>query len=276
VSVDLHCHSNVSDGRLSPTDLVRRAAQHGVDLLALTDHDTLAGLEEAGAVAHEIGIGFVDGVEVSVTWRAMTVHIVGLGVDRGDAALVAGLARVRSGRTRRAQAMAQDLEQAGIRGSFEGALEHAENPAMIGRTHFARHLAATGVVDSPAAAFRRYLVPGKPGYVAHEWATLRDALSWILGAGGQAVLAHPGRYALSAGALHALIAEFRALGGRALEIVTSNHSTDQIGLFTALAQRFGLCASRGSDFHAPEEGAEFGALPESAPPVRPIWDALRF
>ena len=275
MSVDLHCHSNVSDGRLTPAELVRRAAQRGVDLLALTDHDTLAGLAQAQAMAQEVGIGFVDGVEVSVTWRGKTVHVVGLGIDRNDAALAAGLARVRSGRTRRAQAIARSLEQSGIRGSLEGALEHAENPAMIGRTHFARHLAATGVVDNPAAAFRRYLVPGKPGYVAHEWATLREAVAWILAAGGQAVLAHPGRYALSAGALHALITEFRTLGGRALEIVTSNHSADQVGLFTALARRFGLCASRGSDFHAPDESAEFGVLPEIAPPVPPIWDALR-
>lgn len=275
MSVDLHCHSNISDGRLAPPDLVGRAAARGVDLLALTDHDALAGLEEAQAVAQAIGIDFVAGVEVSVTWRGKTIHVVGLDIDSSDTALGAGLARVRSGRTRRAQAMAQSLARAGIRGSFEGALEQAENPALIGRTHFARHLAATGVVASPAEAFRHYLIPGKPGYVPHEWAALRDAIGWILGAGGQAVLAHPGRYALSAGALHALIAEFRALGGRALEIVTSNHSADQVRLFSALAGQFGLCASCGSDFHAPDEGAEFGALPEIALPVPLIWNAWR-
>jgi len=275
VSVDLHCHSNVSDGRLAPAELVRRAAARGVDLLALTDHDELAGLEEAQAVAREVGIGFVNGVEISVTWRGKTVHVVGLGIDRSDATLAAGLARVRSGRTRRAQAMAQSLARAGIRGSFEGALALAENPAMIGRTHFARHLAATAVVANPAEAFRHYLVPGKPGYVPHDWAALRDAIGWILGAGGQAVLAHPGRYAFSAGALHALIAEFCALGGRALEIETSNHSADQVRLFTALARHFGLCASCGSDFHAPDEGAEFGALRGIALPVPSIAETWR-
>jgi predicted metal-dependent phosphoesterase TrpH len=275
MSVDLHCHSNVSDGCLSPAALVQRAAASGVDLLALTDHDQLDGLAEAEATAHELGICFVSGVEVSVSWRGKTVHVVGLGIDRGNAALAAGLAWVRSGRARRAEAMARSLERVGIRGSLEGALRHAEHPDMIGRRHFARHLAATGVVDDLAAAFRRYLVPGKPGYVAHEWASLRAALGWIGDAGGHAVLAHPGRYRLSAGALHDLIGEFRTLGGRALEILTSSHSNDQLRLFAALAQSFGLCASRGSDFHAPGEGAEFGALPELALPVVPIWNVWR-
>jgi predicted metal-dependent phosphoesterase TrpH len=274
-NVDLHCHSSVSDGSLAPSELVRRAAARGVDLLALTDHDELAGLAEAEQLARELGLGFVHGVEVSVTWRGKTVHVVGLGIDRQNTTLAAGLARLRSGRRRRAEAMARSLEAAGIDNSFEGALSQADNPAMVSRTHFARYLVSIGAVGSVREAFRRFLVPGKPGYVAHRWATLRDAVGWIRAAGGQAVLAHPGRYGLSAGALHDLLGEFRAEDGRGLEVVTSSHTPDQYRLFAALAQTFGLCASRGSDFHAPGEGADFGTLPDFAPPVGAIWDAWR-
>jgi len=274
-NVDLHCHSNVSDGSLAPSAVVRRAAARGVELLALTDHDQLAGLAEAEQVARELGLGYVHGVEVSVTWRGKTVHIVGLGIDRKNTLLAAGLAHVRSGRTRRAEAMARSLAAAGIDGSFAGALSQADNPAMISRTHFARYLVSIGAVGSVREAFRRFLVPGKPGYVAHRWATLSDAVGWIRAAGGQAVLAHAGRYRLSAGALHDLLGEFRAAGGRGLEVVTSSHTPDQFRLYAALAQSFGLCASRGSDFHAPGEGAEFGTLPDFVPAVAAIWDAWR-
>jgi len=273
--VDLHCHSNASDGLLAPSDVVRRAAAQGVALLALTDHDQLDGLAEAAQTASALGIGFVHGVEISATWRGKTVHVVGLGIDPREITLATGLARVRSGRRRRAEAMARSLAAAGIPDTFEAALRHAANETMIGRTHFARHLVSIGVVASPAEAFRRYLVPGKPGYVPHDWAALREAVGWICSAGGQAVLAHPGRYALSAGALHDLLGEFRAAGGRGLEVVTSSHTRDQFLRFGALAQAFGFLASRGSDFHAPGEGADFGALPAFTAPVAAITDALR-
>jgi len=273
--VDLHCHSNASDGLLAPSDVVRRAAAQGVALLALTDHDQLDGLAEAAQTASALGIGFVHGVEISATWRGKTVHVVGLGIDPREITLATGLARVRSGRRRRAEAMARSLAAAGIPDTFEAALRHAANETMIGRTHFARHLVSIGVVASPAEAFRRYLVPGKPGYVPHDWAALREAVGWICSAGGQAVLAHPGRYALSAGALHDLLGEFRAAGGRGLEVVTSSHTRDQFHRFGALAQAFGFLASRGSDFHAPGEGADFGALPAFTAPVAAITDALR-
>ena len=275
IEVDLHCHSNVSDGVLAPAEVVRRAASAGVELLALTDHDQLAGLPEAAQAARELRIRFVPGVEISVTWRGKTVHVVGLGIDPREAALAAALHRLRAGRMRRAQAMGRSLAAVGIRDSLEGALRHADDPAMIGRAHFARHLAASGVVGSPAEAFRRYLVPGKPGYVPHQWAALDEALGWIREAGGRAVLAHPGRYRLSGGALHELLGEFRAAGGEALEVVTASHAPDQMHLFAALAQAFGLHASRGSDFHAPGEGAEFGTLPGFVPPVPAVWDAWR-
>jgi len=271
VNIDLHCHSNVSDGALPPAEVARRAARSGVAVWALTDHDQLGGLEEARAAALAEGMRFVDGVEISVTWRGSTVHIVGLRIDPANDALVAGLERVRGGRIERARQMARELAEAGIQGAFEGAMRHAENPAMIARTHFARFLAEAGVVADLREAFRRFLVPGKPGYVPHQWAALVDAVRWIRAAGGQAVLAHPGRYGLSASAMDALLAEFRAAGGEALEVVTGSHSDAQMRHFGAIATQLQFAESRGSDFHGAEEGAEFGSLPALDPALRPVW-----
>ena len=273
MNVDLHCHSTASDGALPPCEVVRRAASQGVELLALTDHDQLSGLEEAREAAHEADIAFVDGVEISVSWRSVTVHVVGLGVDPRHPGLNAGLESVRSGRIERAREMGRQLEQAGIAGSFEGAMALADNPAMVSRTHFARYLAQRGRVAGTKDAFRHYLVPGKPGYVPHRWARLADALRWIGDAGGLPVLAHPGRYGLSAGAMVDLLGEFRLGGGCAIEVVTGSHSRDQYALFGALAMEHGLAASRGSDFHGPQEGAELGGLPELDRRLRPVWAA---
>ena len=271
MNIDLHCHSNVSDGALAPADVARRAARAGVAVWALTDHDQLAGLAEARAAAEGEGMRFVDGVEISVTWRGGTVHVLGLRIDPGNENLAAGLAAVRDGRLERARAMARELQAAGIDGAYEGALERAENPAMVSRTHFARYLAAIGAVADTRDAFRRFLVPGKPGYVPHQWAVLADAVRWIVAAGGQAVLAHPGRYDLSAGAMDALLQEFRAAGGEAIEVVTGSHSAEQSRHFAAIAAQYDFAASRGSDFHGPEEGAEFGSLPPLDPRLRPVW-----
>jgi hypothetical protein len=271
MNIDLHCHSNVSDGALAPAAVARRAARTGVDVWALTDHDQLGGLAEARAAALDEGMRFVDGVEISVTWRGSTVHVVGLRIDPGNEKLAASLAAVRGGRLERARAMARDLRAAGIEGAYEGALARAENPQMVSRTHFARFLADSGAVADMRDAFRKFLVPGKPGYVPHQWAALADAVRWILGAGGQAVLAHPGRYGLSAGAMDALLQEFRAAGGEALEVLTGSHSADQFRHFAALAAQYGFAASRGSDFHGPDEGADFGTLPPLDPALRPVW-----
>jgi predicted metal-dependent phosphoesterase TrpH len=271
MNVDLHSHSNVSDGALAPAAVARRAARAGVDVWALTDHDQLGGLAEARAAALDEGMRFVEGVEISVTWRGSTVHVVGLRIDPRHAGLAAGLAAVRGGRLERARAMARELSAAGIEGSFEGALERAANPAMVSRTHFARYLADIGAVADLRDAFRRFLVPGKPGYVPHQWAALADAVRWILAAGGQAILAHPGRYGLSAGAMDALLQEFRAAGGAALEVVTGSHSPEQSRHFGALAAHHGFAVSRGSDFHGPDQGAEFGTLPPLDPRLRPVW-----
>lgn len=276
MNVDLHCHSNVSDGALPPAEVARRAARAGVVVWTLTDHDELGGLAEARAAARDEGMHFVDGVEISVTWRGSTVHVVGLRIDPGSATLVAGLQQVRSGRLARARAMAAELRAAGIEGALEGALERAENPSMVGRTHFARFLADAGVVADTRSAFRHYLVPGKPGYVPHRWAALADAVRWIRAAGGEAVLAHPGRYGFSAGALDSLIVEFRAAGGEAIEVVTGSHSSEQARQYAAVARAYGLAASRGSDFHGLAEGAEFGTLPYLEPDLRPVWRDWRW
>jgi predicted metal-dependent phosphoesterase TrpH len=271
MNVDLHCHSTASDGALPPREVVRRAAERGVELLALTDHDQLSGLYEAREAANEVGVAFVDGVEVSVSWRGVTVHVVGLGVDPRHAGLNAGLERVRSGRIERAREMGRQLGHAGVAGSFEGAMALADDPGTVSRTHFARYLAQCGRVAGTKEAFRHFLVPGKPGYVPHRWAQLADALRWLVEAGGRAVLAHPGRYGLSAAAMTDLLNEFRAGGGSAIEVVSGSHAPDQYALFGALALKHGLAASRGSDFHGPEEGAELGRLPALDRRLRPVW-----
>lgn len=271
MNIDLHCHSNVSDGALAPAEVARRAARAGVAVWALTDHDQLAGLAEAREAAQGEGMRFVAGVEISVTWRGSTVHVVGLRIDPQDETLRAGLERVRGGRLERARRMAQDLAASGIDDALEGALRHAENPDMVGRTHFARHLVEIGAVPDTKGAFRAYLVPGKPGYVPHQWAALADAVGWIRAAGGQAVLAHPGRYGFSAGAMDSLLQEFRAAGGEAIEVVTGSHSSEHARHFGEIARQHGFAASRGSDFHGPDEGAEFGTLPALDPGLRPVW-----
>ncbi|HVE88628.1 MAG TPA: PHP domain-containing protein [Burkholderiaceae bacterium] len=270
---DLHSHSFYSDGTMAPGDVVRRAADHGVELYALTDHDEVSGLAEASAAAAERSLAFVPGVEVSVTWGGTTLHIVGLGVDGDDATLRERLADVRSGRTRRARDIDASLTAAGITGALEGALRHAENPMMIGRTHFARFLVATGVCRDVREVFKRYLVEGKPGYVPHRWATLAEAVDMIGAAGGVAVVAHPARYRFEELALHALLEEFREVGGTALEVVTSNHTPEDVRRFTKLALEFGFEASSGSDFHGPGESAnvELGRVAPLSPELTPVW-----
>ncbi|MEF9943898.1 MAG: 3',5'-nucleoside bisphosphate phosphatase [Burkholderiaceae bacterium] len=272
IRVDLHSHSNVSDGELAPTELVARAHAQGVELLALTDHDELAGLAPAAAAAAALNLPFVPGVEVSVTWGGTTVHIVGLGVDANNAELQAGLVHVRSGRLRRAREMADQLAAVGVAGAFEGALAHAGNVDMVSRTHFARYLVDTGVCRDVREVFNRYLSEGKPGFVTHRWASLAQAVGWIGGAGGVAVLAHPGRYKLNDLAMHELMSEFKTAGGTALEVSTSNHSRAQIETYALAARHFGLEASAGSDFHAPGEStAELGGAAPLPADLTPVW-----
>lgn len=277
---DLHCHSNISDGTLTPAEVVNRAFGRGVKVLALTDHDDMDGLDQARSAAELHGMTFVNGVEISVTWRKHTLHIVGLGIDPAYPPLQQGLLSVRSGRGARAQKMADELAKIGIGGVLQGALKHASNPNMIGRTHFARYLVEAGHCKDVKSVFNRYLATGKPGYVPHKWADLADAIGWIRGSGGVAVLAHPGRYmvgkhSMGKQTMHELLTEFASLGGQALEVVTGSHTPEQYAEFSRYADEFGLLSSCGSDFHGPDESyRDLGRLPDLPLICRPVWEAL--
>lgn len=270
---DLHCHSTQSDGLLDPDAVVARAAQRGVETLALTDHDETAGLEEARAAAERHGIALVNGVEISATWNEQTLHIVGLQIDPGNEVLAGGLARVRSGRRRRAEDIAAGLEQAGITGSLEGARSYVTNPELVGRTHFARFLVARGHARDVASVFRKYLTAGKPGHVPHQWASLEQAISWIKVSGGVPVLAHPGRYKIDSAQRELLLGTFKELGGMAIEVVTGSHSAEQFAVWGRHAQRYGLLASMGSDYHGPRESyRDLGDLPDLPGGCTPVWN----
>lgn len=271
---DFHSHSSVSDGLLSPADLVRRAAARGVTWLALTDHDELGGLRDAAATAAECGIDFLGGVEISIEWREQPIHIVGLGLalDADHSALQQGLRTLRHGRVERARRMAEALAAIGIDGVFDGALRYAGNPYLISRAHFARYMVEIGVAKDVAGIFQHYLTPGRPGYVDHRWVGLQEALEWIRGVNGVAVIAHPSRYRMSGGAMRALLGEFKELGGQALEVVYGSLASSQTQHFARLARHFGFHASRGSDFHGPEESyADLGRLAPLPPDLKPVW-----
>jgi len=275
LNADLHCHSIVSDGTLTPEALAARAAANGVELWALTDHDEVGGQHRARAAAHAQGMRYLTGTEISVTFAGQTVHIVGLGFDADDQRLQQGLRQTRGGRAQRAQEMAQGLAQVGIRGAYEGALQFVGNPDLISRTHFARFLVESGVCSDTHEVFRKYLTEGKPGFVPHRWATLRDALSWIQDAGGVAVIAHPARYAFTANEEFALFTEFKSHGGRAVEVMTGSHSSAECVRYAAMAHEFDLAASRGSDFHSPDEShTDLGSLPYLPGELTPVWELL--
>jgi len=278
LNADLHSHSTVSDGVLTPSDLAIRAKRNGVELWALTDHDEVSGVAEARAAAADLRLPFVAGVEVSVTWAGKTVHIVGLQVDETNPQLLAGLAGTRSGRERRARDMAQDLQQrAGIAGVYEGALKYVGNPDLISRSHFARYLAEIGAASSVSDAFKHFLTEGKPGYVPHRWANLNEAVSWIREAGGVAVIAHPGRYDLTPLAFDCFFREFKAYGGVAIETVTGSHTLDQYAEYAGIAARYGFLSSRGSDFHSPEDfEVDIGHLQALPRDSVPVWEHWRF
>ena len=275
LNADLHCHSVVSDGTLTPEALAARAAANGVELWALTDHDEVGGQERAAAAAKACGIRYLCGVEISVTFLNQTVHIVGLGVDPENTALRDGLTATRGGRTARAQEMAAELARVGIPGVFEGALKYVGNPELISRSHFARYLVEAGICPDTNSVFRKYLAQGKPGYVPHRWATLGDAVGWINGAGGVAVIAHPARYKFSANEEFALFTEFKGHGGAGVEVVTGSHTSAEYLTYGAAAKDYGLAASRGSDFHSPDEShTDLGSLPYLPGSLTPVWELL--
>jgi predicted metal-dependent phosphoesterase TrpH len=275
MNADLHSHSSASDGLLEPEEVVTLAHAHGVTMLALTDHDQTSGLARAAARADELGLAFVHGVEISVSWREHGIHIVGLNIDPAHPGLEQGLARVRASRLSRGERIARELHAVGVEGSLEGALAHAGRPETLSRTHFARFLVERNYARDVKAVFRRFLARGKPGYVAHKWASLDEAVGWIRAAGGVAVIAHPARYALAPRVLEALVGDFALLGGTGIEVVSGSQTPRQCAAMARLARRTGLAASRGSDYHGPGESrAAPGLVPPLPADLKPVWQAF--
>lgn len=270
---DLHTHSLASDGSLSPEDLLHAARDAGVQVLALTDHDTTDGLEAGQRCAAELGMQLVPGVEISVTWQAQTIHVLGLGIDRTHGELQQGLQGLREFRNWRAEEIDRRLARAGIRGALDGARVYSRG-TIVSRTHFARFLVDRGHAGSVREVFRRFLVYNKPGHVAGEWAALEDAVHWICRSGGIPVIAHPARYGMTASKLRRLIGEFRELGGPGMEVVSGSHTGDQVTAMAALCRNEGMLASCGSDYHGPENcWIRLGNLPALPPGCTPVWES---
>ena len=274
VSYDLHSHSTASDGTLSPSELVQRAHRQGVQVLALTDHDTLEGLPEARQAANDCAITLIPGVEISVTWHAHTIHIVGLNIDPGCVPLQSGLADLRDFRQRRAQEIGRRLEKAGISNAYEGA-RALSTGRLISRTHFARYIVDQGYAKSVRDVFKHYLVNNRPGFVSGQWTSLEQAVDWIRTAGGHAVIAHPARYKLTASKLRELIQQFIQAGGEGIEVISGSHTLNEHHTMCNYARQFNLHASCGSDYHGPEnpwiELGQLGKLPKNCKPVWELW-----
>lgn len=268
---DLHTHSTASDGSLMPEALVARAIDHNVDVLALTDHDGTEGINAAQKAAEGTALQLIAGVELSVSWGSRTVHIVGLNIDINNERLQEGLSQLREYRIGRAQEIAKRLAKAGIERALEGAREYASD-VMLGRVHFAQFLVKQGLAKDNNDVFKRFLVRGKPGYVPGKWADFEQAMSWITDAGGQAVIAHPARYKMTATKLARLTAEFKELGGAAIEVVSGRQHPEEIKTLARLTNKFELLASCGSDFHTPDNTwVELGRIAPLPQNVIPIW-----
>ncbi|NBT69140.1 MAG: PHP domain-containing protein [Betaproteobacteria bacterium] len=275
LNADLHCHSVVSDGTLTPEVLAARAHANGVELWSLTDHDEIGGQHRAAKAALQLGMKYITGTEISVSFAGQTVHIVGLGFNPDDPDMIAGLHRTRGGRNERAQEMSDQLAKVGIHGAYEGALQFVGNPELISRTHFARFLVESGVCKDTHEVFRRFLTEGNPGFVPHRWASLKDAVQWIRDGGGLAVIAHPARYGFTANEEYALFTEFIGHGGQGVEVVTGSHSTQDAIKYADVAREYKLAASRGSDFHSPDEShTDLGTLPWLPGDLTPVWELL--
>lgn len=276
--IDLHCHSNVSDGLLSPAELMSHAAENNVQAIALTDHDDIAGLSEASITAKSLNIIFINGVEISVTWKKRTLHIVGLNFDKDNKLLFQGLKKIRDGRYKRAQLMADGLGMAGIQGAMDGAKSYAKN-STIGRIHFAQFLVAQGYAKDISTVFKKFLTPGKPGYVDHKWISLEESIRLINGAGGDAIIAHPGRYDMGNKLYPKLFQEFKDLGGTGVEVMSGSQDPSQANYFSKLAANYNLFSSCGSDFHG--KGISHRALgnvrslPNDSIPIWTKWDQIK-
>ncbi|MDX5336065.1 MAG: PHP domain-containing protein [Marinobacter sp.] len=273
--IDLHCHSTASDGALTPEDLVARAAEQGVSHLALTDHDTIAGLAQARARGQELGLSLITGVELSCVWRSHTIHVVGLDFDEADPAFLEALAQQNENRWQRARLIADKLARLKVDGLLEKATALAGGD-VPGRPHFAQVLVNAEVVPKTAHAFKRYLGSGKPGDVKACWPELSEVVQWITDAGGIAVLAHPRKYRLTATRLRELTADFRRAGGRAIEVSVSGQSSGDLGFVAELARREQLLASQGSDFHFPgAPWCELGRIMKMPEGLEPVWHHFR-
>ncbi|MAO13002.1 MULTISPECIES: PHP domain-containing protein [Marinobacter] len=273
--IDLHCHSTASDGALTPEDLVARAAEQGVSHLALTDHDTIAGLAQARARGQELGLSLISGVELSCVWRSHTIHVVGLDFDEADSAFLEALAQQNENRWQRARLIADRLARLKVDGLLEKATALAGGD-VPGRPHFAQVLVNAEVVPKTAHAFKRYLGSGKPGDVKACWPELSEVVQWITDAGGIAVLAHPRKYRLTATRLRELTADFRRAGGRAIEVSVSGQSSGDLGFVAELARREQLLASQGSDFHFPgAPWCELGRIMKMPEGLEPVWHHFR-
>ena len=272
-TIDLHTHSNCSDGSLTPGDLVERARASGVDVLALTDHDTVAGLDEAQRAADGAGIRLVPGVELSASWRAQAIHVLGLWIDPCAPPLLERLASQAERRRARMHRMCAALGRAGLPGAQLQAAVEAQ-PGLPTRAHLAAALVAGGHAARADDAFRKYLGKGKAAHVKVEWPALGEVVAWIRECGGVACLAHPARYALSAGARRQLLTDFAAAGGTALEVVTGANGAAHVEASAMLAVKFGLCGSSGSDFHNPQQiWNPLGRLAKLPDGVIPVWRA---
>ena len=275
INADLHCHSVVSDGTLTPEDLAMRAHQNGVQLWSLTDHDVIGGQHRAREAANKLGMKYTSGVEISVSWMEQTIHIVGIGLDPDHSVLVEGLRKTRDGRTARGKEIARQLAAVGIDGAYEGALTYAGNPELLSRTHFARYLVEKNVCRSTDEVFKNYLIEGKPGYIGQVWASLKESVDWIKASGGVAIIAHPGRYRLTDLQKHELYIAFKEAGGLGIEVITGSHTPRQYEEYAKIALQYGFYASRGSDFHDPAEShIDLGKLPHLPLSLQPVWSLL--
>ncbi len=271
---DLHCHSTASDGALSPTELVQRAHHQGVTSLALTDHDTTAGLSEAQMCAAAMGVKLIAGIELSTNWQDKCFHVVGLGIDPTYAPLAGATNNLQSTRLERAEKIALKLEKKRIPGALE-AVKNAAGAGMITRTHFADFLLSQNHVSTQQEAFDRYLAKGKPAYVSTSWAELELAVNWITGSGGIAVLAHPLRYKLTANWMKRLLTAFKDAGGQGIEVITARNNADEVRLVADYAARFDLAGSMGSDFHSTaNQWVELGRLAPLPKSIKPVWELL--
>jgi len=271
---DLHCHSTASDGALTPAEVVQRAAEFGVTALALTDHDTTAGLAEAQQQADSVGLHLIPGIELSCNWQNKCLHVVGLGIDPSYAPLANATHLLQSTRLERAEKIAFKLEQKRIPGAML-AVKKAAGEGMITRSHFADFLLSQNHVATQQEAFDRYLAKGKSAYVSTTWAELEVAINWITESGGVAVLAHPMRYKLTANWMNRLLAAFKEAGGQGIEVITSRMNPDELRRVADFAKRFDLSGSVGSDFHNPTNPwVELGRLPALPTHIKPVWELL--